>query len=347
MIGYYVHHLGQGHAETARCIAARLTDDVTVLSSLARPPGWPGQWLTLPRDDDEATALEPSAHGQLHWAPLGHRGLRDRMATITRWIEHAAPSVLVVDVSVEVAALARLMGVPVVTIVLPGKRRDPAHRLGYGLAEAMLAPWPAAVSSFLLDGDSSWNGKIRHVGAFSRFDGRAPHAAAPHAAAVRHRRSVLVLAGRGGSGISGRDLRQAAAATPGWTWTTLGGATGRWAEDPWPALCRADVVVTHGGLNSLAAVAAARKPAVVVPQARPHDEQLMTARALVRAGLAIVAHSWPRAARWPGLLHAAAELGGERWAHWSPGTGAQAAAGIIESVAAGTTGPGIQCAAPS
>jgi len=342
VIGYYAHHLGQGHAETARCIAARLTDEVTVLSSLARPPGWPGGWLTLPRDDDDAVALEPSAHGQLHWAPLGHRGLRDRMATIARWIQHAAPSVFVVDVSVEVAALARLTGIPVVTIVLPGKRRDPAHRLCYALAESMLAPWPASVSSLLLDGDSSWDDKIRHVGAFSRFDGRAPQAVT-----ASHRRSVLVLLGSGGSGVSGQDLCQAAAATPGWTWTTLGGATGRWTEDPWPALCRADVVVSHAGLNSLAAVAAARKPAVVVPQARPHDEQLMTARALARTGLAITAHPWPPAARWPGLLRAAAELGGQHWADWSPGTGAQAAAEVIQSVAARTTGPGIRCAAPS
>ena len=101
MIGYYAHHFGRGHVETARCIAARLTGEVTVLSSLPRPPGWPGGWLTLPRDDGEAGELEPTANGQLHWAPLGHRGLRDRMAVIARWIQDVAPSVFVVDVSAE------------------------------------------------------------------------------------------------------------------------------------------------------------------------------------------------------------------------------------------------------
>ena len=68
MIGYYAHHLGQGHVETARCIAARLTNEVTVLSSLPRPPGWPGGWLTLPRDDGEtpgagANRKRPAALG--------------------------------------------------------------------------------------------------------------------------------------------------------------------------------------------------------------------------------------------------------------------------------------------
>ena len=100
---------------------------------------------------------------------------------------------------------------------------------------------------------------------------------------------MVVLSGGGGSGVTGRHLRRAAAATPGWAWTILGGTAGQWAEDPWPALCRADVVITHGGLNAVAEVAAARKPAVVVPQDRPHGEQRATARALARASLAVIA----------------------------------------------------------
>ena len=85
----------------ARCIAGCLGDRVTGLSSLARPGDWPGDWLMLPRDDTGDPAIEPTAHGQLHWAPLGHPGLRDRMAAIAGWIQRSAPSVIVVDVSVE------------------------------------------------------------------------------------------------------------------------------------------------------------------------------------------------------------------------------------------------------
>ena len=106
--------------------------------------------------------------------------------------------------------------------------------------------------------------------------GAHPSPGCPAAASA----SVLVLHGSGGSEITARHVREAAAATPGWAWSVLGGAAGQWVDDPWPALCRADVVVTHGGMNAIADVAAARKPAVVVPQARPHGEQLATARAL-------------------------------------------------------------------
>ena len=148
--------------------------------------------------------------------------------------------------------------------------------------------------------------------------------------------------------MTGRHLRRAAAATPGWEWTILGGTTGRWAEDPWPALCRADVVITHGGLNAVAEVAAARKPAVVVPQDRPHGEQQATAHALARAGLAVVADPWPQdAALALPCCAPPVSWAGDRWAAWSPGTGAQDAAQIIESVGAHQPGGDSRCAARS
>lgn len=325
MIGYYIHHLGHGHMAMAQCIATRLTDRVTGMSSLDRPQGWPGDWLTLPRDDTGGAAIEPTARGQLHWAPLGHPGLRDRMAAIAGWIQHAAPSVIVVDVSVEVAAMARLMGVPVVSVVLPGQRDDPAHRLGHTLAEALIGPWPAFLSADLLGGGPV-AARIRAVGAFSRFDGRTPEPTPG-----RHGPSALVLQGSGGSEVTARQLREAAAATPDWEWTMLGGPDGSWVADPWPLLCGADVVITHGGMNAIAEVAAARKPAVVVPQPRPHGEQQATGRALARAGLAVVTGAWPQPTSWPAVLRTALELGGERWTAWSPGTAANDAAKIIES----------------
>jgi Glycosyltransferase family 28 C-terminal domain len=361
VIGYYVHHQGHGHLAMARCIAARLGDRVTGLSSLPGPPDWPGDWLRLARDDNGEPAVEPTARGQLHWAPLGHAGLRNRMAAAASWIQRAAPSVMVVDVSVEVAALARLLGVPVVSVVLPGRREDPAHRLGHALAQTLIAPWPAFLSADLLSPDlRSGDGldaglpsadlrgqgpvaaPVQAVGAFSRFDGRTPEPAV-----AGRGLSVLVLQGGGGTEITPRQLREAAAATPGWEWTVLGGASGSWVADPWPLLGQADVVVTHGGLNAVAEVAAARKPAVVVPQTRPHGEQHATGRALARAGLAVVPDQWPQATSWPAVLRRALELGGGRWSAWSPGTGAGAAARIIESVGAGPREGGEPCAVRS
>ena len=325
MIGYYVHHVGQGHLRQAIAIASASRQDVTLLSSLARPADYEGCWVDLPRDDDDPGPHDPTAFGQLHWAPVGDIGLRERMAIIADWIRTSQPSVMVVDVSVEVTAFVRLMGVPVVAVVLPGRRADPAHRLGFALAEELLVPWPESLGIRLVDGTQPWEGKMRYTSAFSRFDGRLGATAAPGL-----KRRVVLVQGQGGSTLTASHLDSARAATPEWSWTVFGGSE-RWVDDPWPELSAADVIVTHAGLNAVAEVAAARKPAIVIPQPRPHDEQVTTARELGDAGIATVLDDWPPAAQWPELLdHALSN--GERWSQWSSGTGARRAAAVIEGV---------------
>lgn len=340
MIGYYIHHVGIGHLHQARCLAAELSDDITGLSSLARPADWPGEWVELPRDDEGGPAVDPTAHGQLHWVPMGDRGLRTRMAAVASWIDRAWPSALVVDVSVEVTALARLMGVPVAAMMLPGIRDDAAHRLGWSLADMLVAPWPAHLSTQLLGNTAAWEWKLRHVGAFSRFDNRLRVAEEVDA------RRAVVLQGRGGSGVEERDLRAAVAATPGWTWTVLGGSAGRWVDDPWETLCSAEVVVTHAGLNALAEVAAAGRPAIVIPAARPHGEQVTTANVLGANGFAVTVARWPAAAEWPDLLDTARALG-SRWESWSNGDGARQVADAVTSLAARFARASLSCASPS
>ncbi len=326
MIGYYVHHRGDGHVTRAASIAAHLgAGRVTGLSSRPRPAGWAGEWIELADDGDDGDAAEPTAGGALHWAPLHHPGLRERMGRIAAWARDAAPALVVVDVSVEVTVAVRAMGVPVVVMGMPGDRRDAAHQLAYRLADAVLAPWPGWAEP--LAGGAAWRAKTHAVGAVSRFDGRARDARVPGPGG---RRRVLVLSGRGGTELTAGALAAAEAATPDWAWTVLGPPGDRWVPDPWPLLRAADVVVTHAGQNAIAEVAAARRPAVVVAQARPHDEQLATADALRRAGLAVVPPAWPAARDWPRLLAEAASRDGERWAGWNDGSGAARAAAVLE-----------------
>jgi hypothetical protein len=329
MIGYYVHHQGVGHLTRACAIAAHLEEEVTGLSSSAPPTGWSGRWLRLARDDERRTSVEPDAGGALHWAPLGDDGLRERMAQIASWAAAARPRLVVVDVSVEVTVLLRTMGVPVVVVGMPGTRRDRPHQLAYRMADAILAPWPEGVPE-LLEGGEPWAQKVRAVGAISRFDGRETVAEGDGGGARR----VVVLSGRGGSGLTRAELEAARAATPGWDWATLGPPEDRWVDDPWPLLCAADVVVTHAGQNAIADVAAARRPAIVVPQQRPHGEQRALARVLERAGLAAVEPTWPQPARWPALLEEAVMRGGAGWNRWSDeaGGGAARAAAVLAGI---------------
>ncbi|PPK66111.1 glycosyltransferase [Actinokineospora auranticolor] len=332
MIAYYIHHHGSGHLHRARAIAARSRTPVIGLSSAQRPADWPGRWIRLADDAGADPATDDvTANGTLHWAPRHHGGLRERMSAVSQVLADGA-RVLVSDVSVEVALLARLHGVPVVIMAQPGSRTDRPHRLAYDLAARLLAPWPRRPQP---DWPTRWLAKTVHLGGLSRFDGRRPEPA-------RATGRVLAMWGSGGLDVTPVHLRAAAAATPDWAWTVLGpepvdaAANLRWAgwvADPWDALAAAEVVVTHGGQNAVAEVAAARRAAVVIPQDRPFAEQRATAAALLRDRLALVAPRWPIPDRWPDLLRRARERGGARWAHWSPGNGAARAAAELDALA--------------
>ena len=321
MIGYYVHHHGRGHLHRAVAVA-REVGQVVGLSSLPRPAEWVGPWVDLPRDDEGLTQIDVEAGGRLHWVPEHDDGLRSRMSEISSWIKDLEPDLMVVDVSVEVSLLARLHGVPVVTTVLPGDRRDPAHELVHAMARTTMAPWPGQAHGVLRTAVPPRH--LRTVGAFSRFDGR-PLVQTETTARPR----VLMMLGAGGHEIPDDHVAAAMAQTPDWEWQVIGG-DGDWVEDPWDALCAADVVVTHAGQNAIAEVAASRTPAVVLPQRRPFGEQDMLAAALA------VSHEWPAVVRsvfpthgWAELLEEAVALDGAAWSTWNDGEGAKRAAEVV------------------
>lgn len=319
MIGYYVHHQGSGHLHRATVLAQALDEPVTGLSSLPRPEGWTGEWVRLERDDAWAEEAGDTADGFLHWAPFGEPGLRSRMAAISAWIAEATPSLLVSDVSVEVALLARLHGVPVVSVVLPGDRGDRAHRLGRAASSALVAFWPEEAEGMVRGVDEP----LHRVGAVSRFPVQVQ--TVERAAARR----VVVLGGRGGGGLTDVQLDLARSQAPGWHWEVLGGADGPWLVDPFPSICEADVVVTHAGQNAIAEVAAARRPAIVIPADRPHDEQRTTASVLAgETWPALVEPEFP-ATGWAERLERAARLDGRGWARWCDGDAPERFAALV------------------
>ena len=124
--------------------------------------------------------------------------------------------------------------------------------------------------------------------------------------------------------------RRPGLASPGWEWIHLDRSHGTWVDDPWPLLCSASVVVSHAGQNLIAEIAAARRPALLLPQDRPFDEQRVMASAVEAAGLpALVRDTWPSPQEWPALLTRLDGLDGSRWALWNDGLGAARMAGLL------------------
>lgn len=322
VIGWYAHHLGSGHVTTARLVGRLTRTPVVILSSASRPADWPSErWVDLPLDD-ALGGHDHTAGGALHWAPLGHPGYRDRMSAIAEWVRTARPAAMLTDVSVEVTLLARLLGVPVATMLMAGDRSDGPHQLAFDAASLLFAPFPGGAD--VTRGRSpEWEAKTVWLGAMSRFDDRA--SVPPHGG-----RRVVMLWGHGGSTVTERDVQAAEAATPDWTWTRCAASD---ADQVWALLQSADVVVAHAGQSVVAEVAAARRPAVIVPQPRPHDEQRCLAAGLAELGLTPRLDGWPDPAAWATLLESAHRSDPGRWVAWSDGGGARRMAERLDRLA--------------
>ena len=312
-IGIYVHHHGGGHAARAGAIGRALAGRGAVVSYLSSLPAerlGPGESVVLPLDTDRGT--DPGATPEeLHFAPLGSAGLAARMAAIAGWIERRRPHLLLVDVSVEVAMLARLCGVPFAYLRQTGERDDPPHRLAYRWAAGLLAPFPESLEP--AGTPAAIRERSGHVGQITRFDGaeRPGRGARP--------RRALVL------GECGPLTATIAAAARGWE--VLG---------PRPVdldlLARCAVVVAPGGANAVAEAAFARCGLVCMPQPRPFAEQVARGEDLERAGAAVVLAEPPEPARWPALLEEARARGGEL-ERWADGEGAGRAADYLIALA--------------
>lgn len=336
-VGWYVHHHGAGHLARLGATLPHLGEEVVALSSHPGAAELPCAHLPLAHDihqGDQPRLVheDPTAGGTLHWAPLGQPGLRERMAAISGWIATVRPAVIVVDVSVEVALLARLHGVPVVLVAQRGRRTDAPHTLTYAQAAAIAAPWTAATR---LD-EPLPEERTRFVGAISRFD------AAPAPPPVAPGGDVLLLIGAGGHEVSAAAVAAAAAAAPTRTWHVAGAlevsgpnvvAHGPRA-DVAGLLAGCSVVVGSAGGNVVAEVAAARRPYVCLPQQRPFAEQHGQAEALRGLGVAEVCEAWPAPGAWPGLLTSAEARDTGRWALLHDGRGARRLAALVREVAA-------------
>lgn len=340
-VGWYVHHHGAGHLHRFLAVRDEIGERVVGLGSAGRPAGVEGDdWVALPTDVPDGPPDDPTANGVLHWAPLRAPEVGRRAARIAAWIERERPRAVVVDVSVEVAVLARLLSVPVVVVAQRGVRRDVPHRTGYAVASAVVAPWTAATHD---PADLPEGVDPVLCGAVSRFDGPAP-TTSPAPGPGGRPADVLLIVGSGGHALRAADVVAAAASTPGTRWHVAGALRTGDAPgvvdhgpraDVRALLHRCGVVVGTAGGNVVAETAAARRPLVLLPQERPFDEQRRQAELLARAGLATTLDAWPDAADWPALLSTAAGRGGDRWSAHHDGRGAERIAAVVRRVAGG------------
>jgi len=201
VIGYYVHHQGDGHRQRALSIGRCAPERFVMLGTGLRCQAGGVPSIELADDRPETgRAIDPLPWQDcLHYAPLDHRGIQNRIAVLANWIARSRPALLVIDVSVEVAMLARLTGVRTIYVRLAGNRYDPAHRQAFQAANQLLAPFHEDLDG--LD-TPAW---VRHKTWY------APGLMPGRVEARVDESRVLVVSGSGGGTWDADSLRAAAA----------------------------------------------------------------------------------------------------------------------------------------
>ena len=268
----------------------------------------------------------------LHYAPLDHAGIRQRVARIAGWIDEARPALMVIDVSAEVAMLARLASVPTVYVRLSGVRTDRPHREAFDAATALLAPFAAALD------DEATPEDVRRKTFY------APGLFARDGSVEPDPDLVLGVIGRGGGIGDGGLWAEAAQAMPERRWRVIGPCVAPphlpanlelrgWVDDADGMVAQAGVVVGAAGDGLVGSVIAYRRPFVCIPEPRPYDEQVSKAARLSALGAAIVAPHWPDPHDWRSLLDRACAVDPGALAALDAPDGAARAAGWLLALA--------------
>ncbi|MHC2105250.1 MULTISPECIES: glycosyltransferase [unclassified Methylobacterium] len=332
-IAFFVHHQGRGHANRTMAVAAEFARDRPVSVLTAGPHLFDGfsrdiEIVALP---DMIGAAVPTARlyaeptpQVMHCVPLGLAPMRRTMRTILDHLDAREVGLFVVDVSAEIALLARIASVPAVQIRMHGDRSDIGHVGAYEACVGMLAPFDARLEQ--ADYPAALRAKTFYSGGLCTSLDRIPDRAEARAklGLDPQREIVVAVTGGGGSGTPYAPLTVAARAEPDALWLTLG-PTHReghetdfanlrelgWVPSVTDYLAAADIVIASAGDNTVHEVARVGGRLIVMPEWRYFAEQTRKAEALVRLGAAVQAPAWPGDLQgWRDLLARARVLDG-------------------------------------
>lgn len=332
-IAFFVHHQGRGHAQRTMAVAAEFARDRPVSVLTAGPHLFDGfsrdiEIVALPNMIGAAVPT-PRLYAEptppvMHCVPLGLPEMRRTMRTILDHLDAREIGLFVVDVSAEIALLARIASVPAVQIRMHGDRGDIGHLGAYEACVGMLAPFDERLEQD--DYPAPLRAKTFYSGGLCTSVDRVPARAEARArlGLDPDREIIVAVTGGGGSGTPYAPLTVAARAAPEALWLTLG-PTHReghetdfanlrelgWVPSVTDYLAAADIIVASAGDNTVHEVARVGGRLIVMPEWRYFGEQARKAEALVRLGAAVQAPQWPGDLQgWRDLLARARGLDG-------------------------------------
>lgn len=330
-ICFFVHHQGRGHAARCRAIIARLANDRPVSVATADPSLFddfdrPIELIELPNMIG-AEVPSPALYtyptpDTMHCVPLGLTEMRVTMRRILDHLDDRNVGLFVIDVSAELAQLARIASVPAVKVRMHGTRGDPGHEAAYQACVGMLAPYDQRLEQ---PDYADWaRAKTFYSGGLCTHDDSAPSQCDARArlGLPADQEIVVAMAGGGGRGMAYAPLTVAARAAPNTLFVTIGPLHREghetdfanlinhgWVTRPIDYIAAADIVIASAGDNTVAEIAKVGRPYICMPEWRYFDEQTIKAERLAALGAALhVEHPPGDLYGWQTLLTAARDL---------------------------------------
>lgn len=296
MIGYYAHQHGNGHLNFARLFAEIFQDKMCTFSSLERPATLKGDFVQLADENPDGTANpenQVAVPDYLHYSPVGQQSIQYRSVQILKEVLERSLKLMIVDVSVEIAALMRVSSIPYAYVKLPGHRDDPAHVQAFQGAVFVLAYYPEQFES---KRTPEW---LRKKTIYLGFMTDRKIEVQSKASEVV--KNILVISGGGGNDRLLKALPVLSKRFPSAEIKMIGMPEASfkhprlkncgYIQDFRQLLEQADLVVANCGLNSVTEILQARKAFVAIPEERPYEEQETTAARLYEHRLAVDLHS--------------------------------------------------------
>jgi len=300
MIAYYAHDQGSGHCNYAQLLEDQFGKEMVTFTSSDFPFKSKDYVIYIPNENAEDTTLNQELFktpSSLHHSPVGSKKIGIRNYTMLREMIHHNVKLMVVDVSVEVAALARSCSIPYAYVRMFGERNDLPHRLAYEGAAFLLAYYPEELEQ---EETPLWvREKTLYLGFFSKFKSLSSgQKKSQHLSLDSSTYHISYLKGFGGKESETHDLELWLEEFPVHHIIAIGNFENRLEhprlsytgviDDISPYVQRSEFTIAACGSNLVSEMACLQARLVAVPEERPFNEQKSLANQLEQKGLCAI-----------------------------------------------------------
>ncbi len=286
MIGYYAHGQGSGHCNYAQLLADFLQEKLVVFTDSRFKFNEDVQVVKLSDEHIDGTEFNRKLYREpqsLHYAPINLRKITSRNSLLLQSVLNFDVKLLIVDVSVEIAMLARVSSIPYAYVRLMGERSDFAHTGAYQGAVFLMAYFPKEME---MEDTPEWIvEKTIYLGFISKYLFKAQSTPKPQVYNNNKKIHILHLLGFGGTEAIKYNLDPSkfnlVSVGPGRTHNHEPYVTHMGVVDCTRAFIEhADIIIAACGSNTTSEILNLGKTFIAIEEKRHFDEHGKMAEAL-------------------------------------------------------------------